>query len=237
MKVGALAEAAAGALVRRNNELVRRAEGPLLNPRPLGGVAWHERLVARSPEIRAEWDRFVDAGGRLPLLDDLLGEPQGASEPWRAGLLVSRGRAVPELARRFPVTVAAALEVPGIRSALWSVLAPGAELHEHRGPNAGVLRYHLGVVSTGGAALQVGSHVVPYVEGEGILFDDTEPHAAWNRGAEDRVTLFLEVLRPLGPARGAVNAAVQALLSLDRRYRLAPRRAAEWDAALNHDLA
>ncbi len=236
MKPGALAEAVAGALVRRNNELVRRAEGSAENPRPLGGVAWHERLAGRTPEIRAEWDRFVGAGGRLPLLDDLLGEPQGASEPWRAGLLVSKGRAVPELARRFPVTTAAALEVPGIRSALWSVLAPGAGLHEHRGPNAGVLRYHLGVVSTGGAALQVGDEVVPYVEGEGILFDDTQPHAAWNRGECDRVTLFLEVLRPIDPVRGAVNRAVQAVLGLDRRYRQAPRRAAEWDAALNHPL-
>ena len=38
---------------------------------------------------------------------------------------------------------------------LWSVLDPGSELPEHVGPNAGVLRYHLGVRCGQDAALAV----------------------------------------------------------------------------------
>lgn len=43
--------------------------------------------------MRAEWDDFVEAGGRLPLIDDVIGEHQGNEGPWRGGLLISRGDA------------------------------------------------------------------------------------------------------------------------------------------------
>ncbi len=66
----------------------------------------------------------------------------------------------------------------------------------------------------------------------GILFDDTEPHEAWNRGPRNRITLFLEVLRPTHGPASAANQVVQHLLALDPRYRSAPRRAAEWAAKL-----
>lgn len=220
-------------VVTSNNERIRRLDTGHANPRPLESLEWHRRLVNHFGEIRAEWDRFVDSHSRLPLLDDLLDEPQGATEPWRAGLLVASGRAVPALAGRFARTIELVLGVPGIRSALWSVLAPGAVLHEHSGPNAGVLRYHLGVVCSGDTGLRLGDCTVPYVEGQGVLFDDTEPHGAWNGGQEDRVTLFLELLRPLPPIAAVQNRAVQALVSKDARYRGAVARAAEWDALLN----
>lgn len=230
-------ERAAGRLVRANNRLIRRLDPVTDNPRPLAACAWHDELVGRYPSIRAEWDRFTSAGGRLPLIEDVIDEHQGNDGPWRAGLLVSRGRPSGPLAARFPDTVAALARVPGLRSALWSVLPPGSELPEHCGPNAGVLRYHLGVRCGRGAALSVGAVEVPYRDGEGILFDDTAPHAAWNRGELERVTLFCEMLRPLPAPASWANPILQALLSVDRRYRHAPARAAAWDDALNRGLA
>ncbi len=222
-----------GRALAANNRRVRRADPVTANPRPLDDVAWHGRLAARFPEVRAEWDRFTGAGGRLPRLDDVLTEDQGTVGVWRAGLLVSDGRPRAPLADAFPVTLAALGEVEGLRSALWSVLGPGSELPEHQGPNAGVLRYHLGVRCGEDAALSVGHVVVPYRDGEGVLFDDTVPHAAWNRGPTDRVTLFLEVYRPLPQPAALLNLGLQKVLGLDHRYRSAPARAAAWDAALN----
>ncbi len=222
-----------GALVRANNGMIRSAGVADPNPRPLAGVAWHDELRAAAPRIREEWLAFRDADGRLPRIEDLLGEHQGNTEVWAAGLLVSRGRPVEPLAGRFPVTTAALGRVPGLRSALWSVLAPGADLPAHRGPNAGVLRYHLGVVCPPGAVLVVGDRTVPYTEGEGILFDDTQEHAARNDAPTERVTLFCEILRPLPLAASVLNTGTQSVLSLDHRYRLAPRRAAAWDRSLN----
>lgn len=228
-----LAERVLGSVVVRNNDRIASAQPDEPNPRPLQQVAWHRELVREWATVRAEWDAFVADGGSLPLLDDLLGEPQGATEPWRAGLLVARGRTVDTYADRFPATISLVRQVPGVRSALWSVLAPGAVLPEHVGPNRGVLRYHLGVDCPRGAALRVGDHVVPYVDGGGVLFDDTALHEAWNRGDRDRVTLFLEVLRPLSPAGHRRNVAVQALLSQDPRYAGAVKRSRAWRRRLD----
>lgn len=222
------AEQVLGRLVVSNNKRIRRVDGGRPNPRQLQGVVWHSRMVAAWPEIRAEWDRFEGEGRELPLIEQLIDEHQGNDGEWRAGLLVSRGRGCEPMAGRFPATMRALSGVPGLRSALFSVLCPAAELPEHVGPNAGMLRYHLGVRCGDDAALRIGATVVPYRDGEGVLFDDTEPHAAWNRSAAPRVTLFCELERPLPTVPALANRAVQALISMDPRYRGAPRRAREW---------
>lgn len=230
-----LVEAALGRAVAWNNANVRAHATDRFdaNPRAVDDLAWNRSLEAAWPEIRAEWDAFAEAGGRLPRIEDLIDEHQGNEGAWRAGLLVSKGRSIGVLDDRFPATVRALAGVPGLWSALWSVLDAGAELPEHEGPNAGVLRYHLGVRCGDDAALSVGDHVEPYRDGHGILFDDTAPHAAWNHGPQARITLFLEVIRPtVGPTRWG-NSTAQRLLALDDRYRGAPQRAAEWDRALN----
>jgi len=225
-----------GALVARNNARIASLDVGATNPRNLSGVTWHTALVAQLPAIQQEWDAFESAGARLPLLDDLLGESQGASEPWRAGFLVAASRPLDALMRWFPDTVEAVQQVPGIRSALWSLLEPGAHLPPHEGPNRGVLRYHLGIRCHGDTALRVGDTATPYREGEGVLFDDTAEHEAWNYSDVRRVTLFLEVLRPLPRAATYQNRGVQSLLARDHRYRHAGERAAEWEGRLNGGL-
>ncbi len=224
-----LVERALGKVVVANNErMARRAfDAGDPNPRDLTGCEWNRCLEAAWPTVRAEWDAFA-AESRLPLIEQLIDEHQGNTGEWRAGLLVAKGKAV-GIAPRFPRTLEVLGEVPGLWSALFSVLSPGAALETHAGPNRGVLRYHLGVVCPEGAALEVEGTVVPYREGSGILFDDTQPHAAWNRSDSSRVTLFVELRRPAPRATDLANAAVQRLIALDPRYRLAPRRAAAWD--------
>ncbi len=233
-----IAGRAAGWMIQANNDQMRRSavDSQAPNPRDPNRFPWVGRMVGNWEDIRTEWDEFHQAGGQLPHLRDLLDEDQGSDGPWKAGLLVSKGKAATRLAERFPSTVEQTLEVPGIWSALWSVLPPGSELPEHHGPNAGVLRFHLGVACPVNSALRVNSRVVPYQDRRAILFDDTAPHEAWNRGPTDRVTLFLEVLRPASRHTNLLNGATQRMLALDQRYRCAPARADEWDAALNHSL-
>lgn len=228
------AEAVLGRLVVANNRRIAAFERGLPAVRSTDDLAWDASLVASWPLLRAEWDDFVASGGRLPLIDEVIDEPQGSDGPWRAGLLVSRGRPC-GIAPMFPSTVEALMAVPGLRSALWSELAAGTELPDHRGPNAGVLRYHLGIRCGEAAGLRVGDVIVPYRDGATVLFDDTEPHAAWNRGTTPRVTLFCEIERPLPPALRRRNRGVQMMLALDPRYRGAPRRAAALDAHINGD--
>jgi beta-hydroxylase len=229
------AEALLGRIVTANNARMgtRADDHQAPNPRDLTATPWHRDLAAAHGAIRAEWDAFVADGGRLPLIGDVIGEDQGNQGAWRAGILISRARPATSLAAAFPTTVAAALAVPGIWSALWSVLEPGAELPEHVGPNGGMLRYHLGVRCGDDSGLTVGTRTVAYRDGEGVLFDDTAPHHAWNHGPTDRTTLFLEIVRPAHGWVGIANRAVQRVISLDPRYRRAPQRADEWDHRLN----
>ena len=228
-------EAVLGRAVTANNARMRDraddADAP--NPRDLAHVAWNTQLELAHPAIRAEWDAFRARDGRLPHIADVIAEDQGNQGAWRAGILISRGQPATTLARRFPRTIDALSALPGLWSALWSELEPGAELPEHRGPNGGMLRYHLGVDCGEDSAVRVDGIVVPYRDGRGILFDDTAPHAAWNHGPNPRITLFCELRRPSHGIAGRANALVQRVVSLDPRYRLAPGRANEWDRALN----
>lgn len=223
-----------GAALRLDNRLIRRVDGVRPNPRPVEAEPWHGGITAAWPALRAEWDAFVASGGRLPRIEQVLVEDQGNEGSWRLGLLVADGRPVPVLAEQFPVAIATVLQIPGLRSAMWSELDAGAEIPTHRGPNAGVLRYHLGVRCGDDAGLEVDGVVVQYRDGHGVLFDDTAPHAAWNRGRAPRVTLFCELVKPLPPPVSWCNDAVQAVLLRDERYRRAPERAQEWHRALNH---
>lgn len=226
----------AGRLVAWNNALVQSVDSGQQNPRDLEKVDWVTTLTASYPLIKREWTRFTDEGGRLPYIEDLILEDQGNTGAWRAGLLVHNGRPVGPLISRFSSTLDALMLIPGLRSALFSVMEAGAELPEHVGPNAGVLRYHLGVDCPDGSGLMVGDTGFEYRDGQSILFDDTVPHAGWNRGAKERVTLFCEVDRPLTGLVAITNRFVQRLIARDHRYRLAPQRAVEWDAALNHPI-
>ena len=232
-RITALRERTVGAIVAANNARIRATDPCTDNPRRLADTPWFAGLSSRYPTIRREWDAFAASGGALPRIEEVLTEDQGNDGAWHAGLLVVRGRAVPAMGERFPATIAAVRTIPGLLAALWSVLEPGAELPAHAGPNAGVLRFHLGIVSNDLAALSIADTVVPYEEGQGVLFDDTAIHAAWNRGTNPRVTLMCELRRPLPPPRSWLNNGVQCLIYLDSRYRHAPNRATAWDQAMN----
>jgi beta-hydroxylase len=199
-------------------------------------LPWAAALRADHERIAEEWRDRAAAGLRLPLIEQVIDEDQEADGQWRIGLLYAHGSPVTAVARSFPRTAEALGGVPGLRAAMWSLLEPGTELGEHVGYNHGVLRYHLGIDCGVGSALTVGEYVVRYRDGHDVLFDDTWPHAASNRGPRARVTLFLEVLKPLPPRLHRQNRMVQDLIARDPRYRRASRRAAEWHRALNPRL-
>ena len=224
-------DAVLGRCLEANNRWIARREQGTPNPLPLSRVPGLGELQASVDDLAGEWRRFVAGGGTLPRLDDVLGEDQGADGTWRAGLIWFAGRRVEPLADAFPRTLELTERIGGLRAVLWSVLDAGTELPEHRGPNAGVLRFHLGVDCGAHAGLRIDGHDIDMVDGAAVLFDDTDPHASWNRGGAPRTTLFLEFVRPLDGAVGRVNRVVQRALAQDSRYRNAPRRAASLQRA------
>src|SRR5208282_4291564 len=84
---------------------------------------------------------------------------------------------------RCPETVRVLQRIPGMKSAMFSILAPRKHIPEHRGMYKGVLRYHLGLIvpgSEGSCRIRVGNDVRCWKEGKSLIFDDSHPHEVWN---------------------------------------------------------
>jgi beta-hydroxylase len=237
---GRLLTRMAGATVRVNNRVAGPAAArsqlgaaPVLDP---AAVPWTAALEAAYPQIRAEVDDLLASGVRLPLIEHVLGEDQGNTGCWRALVLVAHGQPVEVNLHRLPTLARLVPEVPGMQSALLSLFEPGTHLPAHRGPNKGVLRYHLGLIvpgPAGSARLRVEDELIEYREGESVLFDDTYEHEAWHNGDGPRVTLMLEVVRPLPPGAAQLNRLAQRVFGLMPAARGADARVAELDRALN----
>lgn len=221
-------------LVEWNNRHVHTADPAPPNPRPIEHEAWYHGMRAVHPTILGEWRSFVSGGGRLPLIDSLLQGPQGnVGGWWQAGGLIVERRPRGPLAAAFPGTVAALLTIPGLLSAMWSVLGPGAELPPHAGTNAGALNLLVGVDCPAGSGHDIDGKQVSLDGGDVVIFDDTFVHSAWNRSDEPRVLLIGGVLRPVPGLTGRVNTLVQYA-----QHRLTPRyyRAIEVGAELHRAL-
>lgn len=163
--------------------------------------AWTAALEAGFPAIRAELDAVLAAWERIPAFQEI--QPEQAAltqdERWKTYVFYGYGAWVDANRAECPQTSALLEQVPGLRAAMFSILAPGKQIPPHRGPYAGVLRYHLGlrVPDPARCGIRVGRDVAHWAEGQSLLFDDSHDHQAWNDADELRVVLFLDVVRPL----------------------------------------
>jgi ornithine lipid ester-linked acyl 2-hydroxylase len=110
-----------------------------------------------------------------------------------------------------PRTAALMREIPGMTTAMFSILSPRKHILDHRGPYKGVLRYHLGLIVPEKAEdcrIRVGDDFRHWQEGQSMVFDDTFNHEVWNDTDETRVVLFVDVLRPLPSPDSAINRAI-----------------------------
>ncbi len=87
-----------------------------------------------------------------------------------------------------------------ITSAFFSIMEPGKKLSSHNGPFKGILRYHLALLvppkESGNCFISVDNNVYEWVEGEGVLFDETYKHFVENETDYCRIILFIDVKRP-----------------------------------------
>ena len=167
-------------------------------------------------EIRDEARAVLDSRA-VPLIEEVVGRSQGNIGDWNTFVLLAHGHRVEFNAALCPTTAKLLADVPGLQSALFSVFAPGTHLPAHQAPNRGVLRYHLGLIvpdPPDSCRLRVVDQTLSYREGESILFDDVFEHEAWNEGRGPRVTLLLELVRPLRAPYRQVNALTQRAFSL-----------------------
>ena len=98
-----------------------------------------------------------------------------------------------------PKTVELLKKTPSVKAAMFTVLAPGSRLGEHRDPFAGSVRYHLGLVTPNSeeCCIWVDGNRHVWHDGEDVLFDETFIHSAQNNTQMSRIILFADVERPL----------------------------------------
>lgn len=109
------------------------------------------------------------------------------------------GSFLPSALELCPKTCALLRQTPGVKAAMFTLLAPGSRLPSHRDPFAGSLRYHLGLVTPNSEQCRifVDGHMRHWRDGEDLMFDETFIHTAENLTDRPRIILFCDVERPL----------------------------------------
>jgi len=177
---------------------------PFLDPALL---PWTAALERRYPEIRAELDEVLRYRDELPNFQDISVDQATITDDdrWKTFFFYGYGFTAGKNVERCPETARLLNEIPGMTTAMFSILSPHKKIPPHGGPYKGVLRYHLGLLVPEPAAacgIRVGGDVRHWAEGQSLVFDDTHEHEAWNDTDGIRVVLFVDVKRPLsGPAR------------------------------------
>jgi beta-hydroxylase len=173
-----------------------------------------DQLKAAYPIIREEARALRDAGvfNRAPAKDEP-GYNTFEKGGWRLYRLKWYSRECDASAKAAcPQTCAIVDSIPSVRSALFTVLPPGARLGQHHDPVASSLRYHLGLLTPNSEKCALTLDGVPHVwrDGEELLFDPTYLHSAINETDVVRIILFCDVektqlWRPIKPLADALD--------------------------------
>jgi aspartyl/asparaginyl beta-hydroxylase (cupin superfamily) len=165
------------------------------------GFAWTRNLEKQWEIIRDELDAVLEHRELLPSFHDISKDQRRISDDrWKTYFFCAYGINAEGNRDRCPETSRLIDAIPGMKTAFFSILAPGKHIPPHRGPFKGVIRYHLGLVVPEPRArcrIRVGTEIRHWEEGKGIMFDDTYEHEVWNDTPGTRVVLFLDVVRPL----------------------------------------
>lgn len=173
---------------------------------------YDSRIFPWAAELEGNWTTIRGELAQLMMRRDALIGPGDRSSPtigedrgWTTFILASYFRRYERNIEQCPETWRLVQRVPGLVSAMFSVLEPGQRLPAHSGPYNGLLRLHLGLIipePREAVAIRIDGTVHHWEEGRALVFDDTYEHEARNESSYTRVVLFIDFERPLRfPAR------------------------------------
>ena len=235
-------------LLDRCDRLVARASligNPEVFDLPTVGTEafpWHRTLEAQWGTIREELDRLLEHRDALANLQDISTDQASITDDdrWKTYFFYGFGFRADGNCERCPETARLIGSVPGMKTAMFSILAPGKHIPEHCGPYKGVVRYHLGVKvprDRERCRIRIGDRFTTWTEGESLFFDDTYAHEVWNDTDEERVVLFLDVVRPMRFPMNIVNGAILCVIAFSPFVTDAKRRHREWEQRFAATLA
>ena len=134
------------------NRLIARAsvlpEQPFYDP---AGFPWVHDLEANWKVIRRELDDVLAYHSDLPNFQDISTDQASLTDDdrWKTYFFYGYGFKSEPNCARCPETTRLVESVPGMETAMFSILSAGKHLPPHTGPYKGVLRYHLGFFDAG----------------------------------------------------------------------------------------
>jgi beta-hydroxylase len=163
---------------------------------------WVAGLESAWRSIRAELDPLLDHPETIPAFHQISPDQRRISkgDNWKTFGFYVYGKRVDQNCALCPRTAAILDALPGMRTAMFSILAPRYHIQPHRGPTRAVVRAHLGLkVPRDWEKLwiRVDHEILHWQEGKVILFDDTYEHEVRNDTDDTRVVLFLDIDRPM----------------------------------------
>jgi beta-hydroxylase len=180
---------------------------------------WAADIEKNWTEIRTELDRVLLRRSELPNIQDITADAKSitADAGWKIFLFVAYGIESKLNIALCPQTWRVVKQIPGLKTAMFSVFQPGKRLPPHRGPYNGVLRLHLGLLvpdHDSNLGIRIGSEQRSWSEGKVLIFDDAYEHEAWNETGMPRVVLFVDFEKPLKFPANVINKALLKLALL-----------------------
>lgn len=180
---------------------------------------WVTNLEENWKIIRQELDTLLSDLDSIPNFQDISEDQYSITQDnrWKTFFLYAYGLKADKNCLKCPQTTALIEQIPGMKTAFFSILLPFKKIPEHKGPYKGVIRYHLALKvpdSFTDCGIRVGEEIRHWQEGKSLIFDDTFVHEAWNNTNEIRVVLFLDFIRPIYFPLSLVNQGLIKLISI-----------------------
>ncbi|MBF2018223.1 MAG: aspartyl/asparaginyl beta-hydroxylase domain-containing protein [Rivularia sp. T60_A2020_040] len=163
---------------------------------------WAKDLEANWMVIRQELEQVLERVDELPNFQDISKRQYRIANDnlWKTYFFYAFGFKATRNCERCPETTKLIEQIPGMKVAFFSILAPGKHIPRHRGKLKTLIRYHLGLIvpePKEKCKIQIADEIRYWQEGKSLIFDDTFYHEVWNDTDGYRVVLFLDIVRPL----------------------------------------
>ena len=162
-----------------------------------------QQVEERKGILRQETEALLQNEGAIPSFQHITQLPEGGrktevDDDWKNWLLFLYGKKFHDNCRACPgITRMLEEDIPGVQTALLSILHPHTRIKAHVGELNGMLRLHVPIIipEGGKCGLKVGDRVLNWAEEDLIVFDHSVEHYAWNDSDEIRVILIVDFLR------------------------------------------
>ncbi|HKJ30702.1 MAG TPA: aspartyl/asparaginyl beta-hydroxylase domain-containing protein [Balneolales bacterium] len=202
---------------------------------------WVKDIEANWMDIRKELDGVLKFRDEIPNFQDISSDQKSITtdNKWKTFFLYGYGFKSEQNCELCPKTAALMERIPGMKTAMFSILDGHKHIPPHRGPYKGVLRFHMGLIvpkPNTDCRIRVGNDYQSWEEGKGMVFDDTYNHEVWNDSDHQRVVLFVDFIRPLRFPVNILNKILIFLIGISPFVQEGKKNQTKWDEKLEKKI-